>query len=242
MSTEKLFTPEDIDFYFKELAKEYRRLCGKNAPAEVILIGGASILINYGFRKGTYDMDALISAPSAIKDAINIVGDKYALPKGWINSDFIKTESYSPKLIEFSVYYKTFSNVLTVRTIASEYLVAMKIKAGRPYKNDLSDIVGIIGEHTKNGIPLTYEMINKAVCDLYGSWNNISSDQKKFVESLFVQPDFTAVYAYCRNSEEQAKALLIDFEHQNPNVLNQDNLDSMLKQLKRQKVIPEKEL
>ena len=29
-------------------------------PAEIILIGGASILINYGFREMTYDMDAII--------------------------------------------------------------------------------------------------------------------------------------------------------------------------------------
>ena len=30
--------------------------------AEIILIGGASILINYGFREMTYDMDAIIKS------------------------------------------------------------------------------------------------------------------------------------------------------------------------------------
>ena len=33
---------------------------GSRMPAEIILIGGASILINYGFREMTYDMDAII--------------------------------------------------------------------------------------------------------------------------------------------------------------------------------------
>ena len=44
------------------------------------------------------------------------------------------------------VYYKIFP--LTVRTIVTEYLVVMKLKSGRCYKNDLSDIVGIISEHS----------------------------------------------------------------------------------------------
>ena len=35
---------------------------GKEMPAEIILIGGASLVINYGFREMTYDMDAAIDA------------------------------------------------------------------------------------------------------------------------------------------------------------------------------------
>lgn len=70
------FTKENIDAYLKAVAKEYRKLVGKNMPAELILIGGASVLINYGFREMTTDVDALISAASAMKDAINNVRDK----------------------------------------------------------------------------------------------------------------------------------------------------------------------
>lgn len=44
----------------KELAKEYRKLAGKSVPAEIVLVGGASILTNYGFRNMTTDMDAII--------------------------------------------------------------------------------------------------------------------------------------------------------------------------------------
>ena len=58
MSFEKRieFTKENIDTYLKEVAKEYRKQIGKNMPAEMILIGGASILVNYGFRDMTSDM------------------------------------------------------------------------------------------------------------------------------------------------------------------------------------------
>ena len=42
-------TKEDLDKYLTELAKEFRRRNGKKTPAEIILIGGASVVINYGF-------------------------------------------------------------------------------------------------------------------------------------------------------------------------------------------------
>ena len=54
------FTKENIDLYFKELSKEYKKLGGRNTPAEIVLIGGAAIIENYGFRNMTTDIDAII--------------------------------------------------------------------------------------------------------------------------------------------------------------------------------------
>jgi len=65
------FTKDNLDTYLKELAKEYRRLNGTAMPAEIILIGGAAILANYGFRDMTCDVDAVIHASSSMKEAIN---------------------------------------------------------------------------------------------------------------------------------------------------------------------------
>ena len=146
MSPERIFefTRENIDTYLKAVAKEYRRLSGKDVPAELILIGGASVLINYGFRNMTSDIDALILAASSMKDAINTVGDKFHLPNGWFNADFEGTSSYTPKLVQYSEYYRTYSNIVSIRTVSAEYLVAMKLRSGRLYKNDLSDILGIL--------------------------------------------------------------------------------------------------
>ena len=50
MSADKPFTKENLDNCLKELAKEFRKKNGTRMLAEIILIGGASILINYGFR------------------------------------------------------------------------------------------------------------------------------------------------------------------------------------------------
>lgn len=82
MFTDTPITRDNLNEYLKALAKEFRRLNGTKMPAEIILIGGAAILANYGFRELTYDVDAIIVASSAMKDAINIVGDKLKLPRG----------------------------------------------------------------------------------------------------------------------------------------------------------------
>ena len=84
MSADKPFTRENLDSYLMELAKEFRKKNGSRMPAEIILMGGASILINYGFREMTYDMDAIIKSSGAMSDAINTVGDRLGLPIGWL--------------------------------------------------------------------------------------------------------------------------------------------------------------
>ncbi len=93
--------------------------------------------------------DAVITASSAMKEAVNTVGDRLGLPNGWLNADFKNTSSYSPKLSQYSKYYRTYSNVLNIRTISAEYLVAMKLMSGRRYKKDLSDIIGILSEQER---------------------------------------------------------------------------------------------
>lgn len=232
----KPFTKDMLDYYLKELAKEFRKLNGKKMPAEIILIGGASILANYGFREMTYDMDAIISASSAMKEAINHVGDKFGLPNGWLNTDFVKTKSYTSKLIEYSEYYKTYSNILTIRTVASEYLVAMKLMSGRKYKNDLSDIVGILSEHKKLNNPLSREQIEKAACDLYDSWDNIPEHSKTFTDAVYDSGDYEFLFEQYQREEQLNKDVLLEFQEQYPNVANEDNIDEILTKAKQKRI------
>ncbi len=229
------FTKENLDTYLKELAKEFRRLNGKSMPAEIVLVGGAAILTNYGFRDMTTDIDAVIHAASSMKDAINHVGDKFDLPNGWLNADFMHTGSYSPKIDEFSVYYKSFYGVLSVRTIAAEYLIAMKLRSGRKYKNDLSDVIGILAEHEKKGMPITFEKIDVAVKNLYGGWDSFPEDSKPFIEDALKNGDFENVYASVKNDEIESKDILVDFEKDYPKVAKESNINDILKTLKEKR-------
>ena len=222
------FTKENLNDYLKELGKEFRKLNGKKMPAEIVLIGGAAILANYGFREATYDIDAIILASSVMKEAINRVGDKFGLPSGWLNTDFKRTTSFSDKLLEISVYYKTFSNVITVRTVAAEYLIAMKLMSGRQYKNDLSDIAGILWEHQRNGNPISREAINGAITILYSDTAELSPISLKILNDAFADGDYERAYKEIRESEKQAKDILVDFDKTNPGELKGENINTQL--------------
>ena len=235
MLSDQPLRKEDLDRYLKELAKEFRKQNGKTIPAEITLIGGASVLINYGFREMTYDMDAIMDAASSIREAIISVGDKYGLPKGWINDDFLKTDSYSPKIVQYSKYYRTYSNIMTVRTVTGEYLVAMKLRSGRQYKYDLSDVIGILWEQEKKGDPLSLERIKKAVENLYDSYDALSDDMKQFIEKAIRDGQYEDRYARIRQAEAENKENLLEYQAEKPGVINDDNANDIITALRRKK-------
>jgi len=235
MLSDQPFRKEDLDRYLKELAREFRKRNGKTMPAEITLIGGASVLINYGFREMTYDMDAIMDAASSIRDAIIVVGDKYGLPNGWINDDFMKTDSYTPRIVRYSQYYRTYSNVMTVRTVTGEYLVAMKLRAGRQYKYDRSDVIGILWEQEKKGDPLSLERIKKAVEDLYDSYDILSDDVKLFIEQAIRNGRYEELYARVRQAEAENKEILLVYQEEKPGVISNDNVNDIIAALRRKK-------
>ena len=154
-----------------------------------------------------------------------------ALPNGWLNMDFIRTCSYSPKLYEISRYYKTFSHILEVRTVSAEYLIAMKMRAGRRYKNDVSDIIGILGEHENSGTPITMERIDMAVKTLYGGWDSIDPWLKLYVEQAMTEKNYSEKYQETRQTEMKSKELLVGFQQDYPDVLNDENANKIAESL-----------
>ena len=226
------FTRDNIDFYLNEVAKEYSKRCKKAVPAEFILIGGASVLINYGFRNMTTDVDALVQATSVMKDAINAIADKYDLPVSWLNSDFKRTDSYTPKIVQFSDFYKRFYNILDVRTVAGEYLIAMKLRSGRQYKSDLSDVLGILSEHEKRGVPIGFEQIKKAVTDLYGDWKLLPETSLEFIDNVMRDGQFEKLYSETVAGEKNAKDVLIKFDKEYPATVNESNIDEIIRKLR----------
>ena len=238
MSANAPITRDNLNDCLKAVAKEFRRLNGTKTQAEMVLIGGAAILANYLFRDMTYDVDAIIIASSAMKEAINIVGDRMNLPRGWLNADVKRTGSYSDKLLAVSVHYRTFSNILQVRTIAAEYLVAMKLMSGRRYKHDISDVYGVLWEHQKNGTPLAKESILRAVAELFSSADKLPEASVTLLDDAFMSGDYENLYKLSREDEIEAKEILIDFDQQYPNTLKLENIDSILDRMKRKRDRP----
>lgn len=221
-----------LDKYFNELAKIYKKLT-HGYEIEIILIGGASILINYNFRDVTNDIDAIYLPSSEIKEAIHRVSEKFGISTKWLNDDFKTTKSYSKRLAEFSTFYKSYNEVLTIRTIKDEYLIAMKLVSGRIYKNDISDIIGILYECKKRSKIITFEMINKAVKDLYGNWDLITNDVKQILDSALENKDLEKLYSKITDDEQNNRSTLIDFDNRYPDILNETNIIDILKKLQK---------
>lgn len=233
--SEGCFTKENMDNYLRKLAKKFRKLNGTKMPAEIILVGGASVLLNYGFREKSNDIDAFIHASSVIKDAILAVAEEEGLPRDWINTDFTKTSSFSPSIRKYAKYYKTFSNILEIFTIDAEYLVAMKLMAGRPYKNDISDVIGILDEQKRRNQPLTLEQIQTAAKNLYGDYNALPEASRIRIEQALQQDDLRQLYSNSRQDEIVNKNVLLDFKESYPNTLNESNLEDILSNIRQKK-------
>ncbi len=235
MFVEKGFTKENLDYYLKELAKEFRKRNGKNTSAEIVLVGGAAILANYGFREMTYDIDAVITASSALKEAVNTVGDRLGLPNGWLNADFKNTSSYSPKLLQYSKYYRTYSNVLNIRTISSEYLVAMKLMSGRRYKKDLSDIIGILSEQERMGEPLSYQKIDCAVRNLYAGWEHISEYAIQVLKAALDSENLKELFMEQEHEEALSKQAVLQVQKYEGEKVKESNVDEIIQKALRKK-------
>jgi hypothetical protein len=105
----------------------------------------------------------------------------------------------------------------------------------RKYKNDLSDIAGILWEHKKNEKPITPEMVEKAVILLYGGWENIPENSKKLIDAAFADGDYEAMYIQNIESETQSRDILRDFDKAYPGKLKTENIDIILEQARRKK-------
>jgi len=219
----KQFTIENLDYYLNELAKDYIKITKRRGtPIEIIIVGGASILINYGFRNNTNDVDALLNW-GFLDQSINNISVKFDLDKKWLNSDFTRTNSYTPKLFEYSIFYKSFQKILDVRTIKAEYLIAMKMVSGRIYKNDLSDVVGILMTELGRGNRISKEMIDKSLVDLYGNVSIVKEDIIKIVYKILEKELFYEQYDLYLESEKRAKEQLLNLREINDNNLIEDD-------------------
>ena len=235
MSTENTkipLTKANLDSILRELGKEYRKLAGKSMPAEIIMVGGGAILARYGFREHSYDLDVIIKASSAMKQAATIVGDKYNMPVNWLNSDFQRTDSYSAILIEISKPYRTFANIVNVRVVEDEYLVAMKLRSGRIYKYDMSDVVGIIWEHETARKPLDKIKIETAFIKLYGSDSKMKESSRELLDIVYSTEDLESLYNSVLVNEQKMNSIVLKFGEDYPDVINMKNHDEIIAMLK----------
>jgi dGTP triphosphohydrolase len=199
------FDKNNIDEYLKDFADEYKKLGGKENPLIIILVGGASVLLNYNFRKTTNDLDYLNPLLPNVKEAIEKTAEKYKIDKKWLNNELRLSASYKDILNDVSIFNKKISDVLEIRTVTSEYLIAMKLLAAREHKHDLSDVAGILRESYENNRPIKRKDIEKAIISLYGGIDKLPKQSFEFLNNVFINNDFQKNYLYLNKKEENTR-------------------------------------
>ncbi|GAC1393283.1 MAG: hypothetical protein NVS4B11_14620 [Ktedonobacteraceae bacterium] len=109
----------------------------KGKHLEIVLLGGAAMLIEIGNRESTYDVDTFfVSDFTALVKASAVVAAKENLPDGWLNSAAAGF-TYNFKRQPDKKLWKSFSG-LDVYVVSLNYLFVTKLMASR-YK-DRQDI------------------------------------------------------------------------------------------------------
>ena len=110
------------------------RLKAEGLEGRILLAGGASMCLVHSARESTEDVDALYEPQNPITLHSFEVGEKYGWEPGWLNQGikaFMDEDAPSELFVSFPG--------LQVFTVVPEYLLAMKLKAGRPESSDFDD-------------------------------------------------------------------------------------------------------
>lgn len=129
-------TKEDIERYLHLLGYE---LQARNTAGNILLLGGAVMLLEVGNRATTQDIDASFEGGNApvIRDAVVAVAQREGLARDWLN-DAVKGFLYSQPN---TVLWKQYPG-LNVYMPTLDYLLAMKVIASRP--RDIEDAKALI--------------------------------------------------------------------------------------------------
>ena len=135
---------DEIEMYLAELGQELQNQ-GVQRPIRVLLVGGAFMLTQLHSRATTNDVDVVLkdvddfttsSLYRSFKNAVRVVATRNNMPGNWLNDvigDFLKDSSAVPE----GTLWRQFA-MLEVYVPASEYILALKLLAGR--RQDEQDI------------------------------------------------------------------------------------------------------
>jgi len=231
MQSKERITRENAMDIIHRFAKEYRKVLGKT-PGEVIIVGGGSIMLNYGFRDSTQDLDVIIHAASGIRDVIHQFAEENGLPRDWMNTDFTKTASFSEKLTEVSQHFCWLNNqTLEIRTVSGVYLIAMKMRARRNYRNDISDAIGILIEEQETGNRIAYDELEKAYRKLYQELpNSETRGQFRKICSKSID-ELKNIYDSQKETEKTVGKKLVNYIEHGADI-NTENVEDVVARIK----------
>ena len=104
------------------------RMGEKGQHGEILIIGGAAMILAYQNREGTKDIDAIIDPKTTINKITKEMADYHGLPEGWLND---AAKAFVPEnTVQVTEGVPQFPN-LTVYLPEARALFAMKAQSSR---------------------------------------------------------------------------------------------------------------
>ncbi|MCP5103976.1 MAG: hypothetical protein GY950_11385, partial [bacterium] len=134
-----MLSKENILKYLEELSEEIGE---EGLKGEILVFGGAAMVLTFNARPSTKDVDAIFQPKSKIYELSKRIAERHRLPENWLNDSvkgFVRSDLFDYKL------FIRFEN-LSVYIPEPEYLLAMKSISMRISlkSSDINDIKYLI--------------------------------------------------------------------------------------------------
>ena len=126
---------DELQVLFEELSDE---LTQRGVTAQLFVVGGAAMALAYDAGRFTRDVDAVFEPTGIVRELTARLGEHHGLQDDWINDavkGFLPGQDHGAHTV-----FETDS--LLVQVASVEYLLAMKLYAGRSAR-DMDDAVNL---------------------------------------------------------------------------------------------------
>jgi hypothetical protein len=158
------------------------RLATRGVVGEVHVFGGAAMVLAFGARAATRDVDALFEPDGKVLDAAREVAAELGLPRSWLNN---QASSYVSGRAGRGTPVFDHPN-LRVMTTPPEHLLAMKVRAARAARD--ADDVRLLLHHLELRDVATVETIVAR----YFPDEPLSERSRLLLEDLLADPSATS--------------------------------------------------
>lgn len=161
----------------KHLEELNSRLAGINRSCSITIFGGAAMALVHEARDATRDIDAKFRSSVELRRLIKDISDDFEIDRDWLNND---GEHYITDRMRSSVYLE-YSN-LTVNTVETDCLLAMKLSSARMDSNDMDDSIYLMDLLDIKSENQLFDLIEKYIDD-----DNRAGATKFFTSEAFLQ-------------------------------------------------------
>lgn len=173
--------PSKIERSLTALGNELKKL---KIVGELIICGGAVMLLEYNSRNTTKDIDGIYSPSTEMKELIRKIAHKHELPEDWLNDSVKYSKSYIRDLRTNSKFHRRYGN-LVVYKADIEQMIAMKLVAFRlGQSHDLIDLEVLMQKYSASMGKITPDVLKNLVIKYYGNLEILKMEALVFIEGL----------------------------------------------------------